>query len=120
MKYTVNHALAVLYFGVILQSEAKKERVEDQNPALSQLSEQLWHEIEKRLDELDSAELRREHESCAYAEAPSSIIKTDASLKTGAVFVNNPAVASQEECWANCCSNDECDTAIFKTKESEV
>lgn len=97
-----------------------KERVSDQN--LEQITNQLFHEIEKRLQAFDSSSNEHQRDDSSECISTNSInttdtiIKTKESLAAGAVFLDSPDSTSGIKCFKECCNNDDCNLAVFKSK----
>ena len=102
----------VLYNSVL----GRKERIED---GVSYLSDKIWHELQKRLNDINKHSTSAEDSNeCHTTNLNNTIIMAHASLDNGAEYIPSPSVNSAYECVKACCENEKCNVAVYKFKVS--
>ena len=99
---------------------ARQERYQDGggDAEVDKLTQKLWLEIQKRLQDFDDKDDGLDTEQCKFQSKDGMIIRTKDSLDAGANFLSSPTVTSREECEEECCESDDCNLAVFKAKVS--
>ena len=102
-------------------SANKINNVPNRNGFIDGVVNNVYHDIQKRVNGLDSSINSRVLNSpfqdlaCNFKVNDASIIKTTESTENGADFLSFiPALDTRDECQMQCCITPQCNLAVFK------
>ena len=116
--------LFVNFFLIFIAGSFAVEELDEESVA--HLTDDLLHEIEKRLrDDPSMLDALMEKSGglldmlgseCTHSVTNNTIIETEKSIENGAIFLLTPDVTSFTDCLNICCDTENCNTAIFKDR----